>query len=251
MVTMRVPEGSRLHRSRSTIRGTGGFLLLSLILVLAGCRDEATSGAPLPQSSDASAAAVGRSPGAPDPDLPLVVFLGDSLTAGYGLPADESFPARVAALLASEGNPIRIVNAGVSGDTTAGGRARLEWLLRQHPDVLVVCLGGNDGLRGLSVEQTEANLAAILSRAKAAGARVLLVGIKLPPTYGEEYTARFEAIYPALARAHDVPLVPFLLEGVGGDPALNLADGIHPNASGQERLARNVFSHLRPLVSSR
>jgi acyl-CoA thioesterase-1 len=177
-----------------------------------------------------------------------VVFLGDSLTAGYGLPADESFPSRVATLLESEGKPVRIVNAGVSGDTTAGGLARLDWLLRQEPDVLVVCLGGNDGLRGLPLETTEAHLAEIIDRAKASGARVLLVGLKLPPSYGVEYTGRFEAIYPALARAKDVPLVPFLLEGVGGDPTLNLADGIHPNAAGQELLARNVLPQIRELI---
>ncbi|MGH7897473.1 MAG: arylesterase, partial [Candidatus Binatia bacterium] len=151
--------------------------------------------------------------------------------------------------LNGEGMPIRIVNAGVSGDTTAGGLARLDWFLRQDPDVLVVCLGGNDGLRGLPLETTEAHLAAIVDRAKAAGARVLLVGLKLPPSHGEEYTARFEAIYPALARSKGVRLVPFLLDGVGGDPALNLADGIHPNAAGQERLAENVLPHLRDVIA--
>ena len=231
-------------------------MLLSLS-VLAGCRNEATSEDELPQlssqtssqTSSSPTAAIERPRHAERSDAPLVVFLGDSLTAGYGLPADESFPARVATLLKGEGKPIRIVNAGVSGDTTSGGLARLEWLLRQKPAVIVVSLGANDGLRGLPLETTKAHLAEIIDRAKAGGARVLLVGLKLPPSYGEEYTARFEAIYPALAREKSVRLVPFLLEGVGGDPALNLADGIHPNAEGQERLAQNVLPHLRDVIA--
>ncbi len=174
-----------------------------------------------------------------------MVFLGDSLTAGYGLPQDEAFPARVAEMLRSEGRPVRVVNAGVSGDTSAGGLRRLDWLLRQSPDVLVVALGANDGLRGLDPKETAANLRAIVTRARAAGARPLLLGIKLPPNYGPEYVREFEDVYAKVSLETAVPVVPFFLEGVGGEPSLNLDDGIHPNAEGQERVARNVLPRLR------
>src|SRR5687768_2282301 len=179
---------------------------------------------------------------------PLVVFLGDSLTAGLGLAEEEAFPARVASTFAAAGRPIRVVNAGVSGDTSAGGLARLDWLLRQRPDVLVVELGANDGLRGLPVEMTAANLRAIVSRARQAGVRVLLVGIQVPPNYGPDYARRFSAVFPELARELDVPLLPFLLEGVAGEPQLNLPDGIHPTAEGHERLARNVIPYLEEVL---
>ncbi len=228
------------------MRGLGSILaVLACCAGFVGCGKEATSDAGAPQSPTPAQAT-----GTPRPQLgPLVVFLGDSLTAGHGLPSDQSYPARLSALLAAEGHPVRIVNAGVSGDTTAGGLRRLNWLLDQKPDVLVVGLGGNDGLRGLSPEETRANLREIAVRAQAAGARVLLLGMQLPPNYGSDYTGRFAALYPALAREENVPLVPFLLEGVGGDPALNLADGIHPNAQGQERVARNVLPYLRELLN--
>jgi acyl-CoA thioesterase-1 len=179
---------------------------------------------------------------------PLVVFLGDSLTAGYGLGEDQAYPAVVQSALEERNIRIRIVNAGVSGDTTAGGVSRLDWLLRQAPDVVVVGLGANDGLRGLPLEMSERNLREIVTRSLDAGAGVLLTGMKLPPNYGPEYTSGFEAIYPKLAEELDVPLMPFLLEGVAADPKLNLPDGIHPNAQGQRRIARNVLLHLEPLL---
>jgi len=135
-----------------------------------------------------------------DAGAPLVIFLGDSLTAGHGLPQDDAFPALVARKLASAGRPIRIVNAGVSGETTAGGVRRLDWLMRQRPDVFVLCLGGNDGLRGLSLRETESNLRSILDRARSGGARTLLLGMKIPSNLGEEYTSGFEAIYPGWRR---------------------------------------------------
>jgi acyl-CoA thioesterase-1 len=180
-----------------------------------------------------------------------VVFLGDSLTAGLGVDGDQAFPAVVARQLAAEGLPVRMVNAGVSGDTTAGGVSRLDWILRQSPDVVVVGLGANDGLRGLDLAQTEANLRQILTRSRAAGADVLLLGMRMPPSHGPEYAERFRELFPRLARELSVPLVPFLLEGVGGDPKLNQADGIHPVAEGQRRLAANVLPLLRPMVRER
>jgi acyl-CoA thioesterase-1 len=183
-------------------------------------------------------------------ERPLVVFLGDSLTAGFGLGEEQAYPALAGAALAAEGRPVRVVNAGVSGDTSAGGLARLDWVLRLAPDAVVVELGPNDGLRGLALDATEANLREIVERSRAAGARVLLAGMLIPPNYGPDYAGRFAAIYPRLAAELDVPLVPFLLEGVGGEPDLNLADGIHPNAAGHRRLAENVLPHLRPLVAA-
>ena len=181
---------------------------------------------------------------------PLVIFLGDSLTAGLGLDGDQAYPALLERRLAEQGTPVRVNNAGVSGDTTAGGLTRLDWLLRQKPDVLVVGLGGNDGLRGVDLEQTESNLREIVRRAKAAGARVLLLGMRIPPNYGPDYTGRFEAMYPKIAKELDVPLVPFLLEGVGGNADLNQADAIHPTAKGQEIVADNVEPYLREMLET-
>ncbi len=183
-----------------------------------------------------------------EPERPLVLFLGDSLTAGYGLNEDQAFPARVAALLEGVGRPIRVVNAGVSGDTSAGGLSRVDWLLRQQPDVVVVELGANDGLRGLPVEATEANLRVILERILATGARILLVGMQLPPNYGPDYTARFRDLFPRLAAELEVALLPFLLEGVAAEPPQNLPDGLHPNAEGHRRVAETVLNYLEPLL---
>jgi acyl-CoA thioesterase-1 len=177
------------------------------------------------------------------PAAPLVVFLGDSLTAGLGLDEDQAYPALLDRDLRAAGVPARVINAGVSGDTTAGGLARLGWLLGQHPALMVVGLGANDGLRGLPLTEVEANLRQIVRRSQAAGARVLLLGMRLPPNYGP-YADQFTALYPKLAKELDVPLVPFLLDKVGGIRSLNQADGIHPTAEGQEIVARNVLPYL-------
>ncbi len=188
-------------------------------------------------------------PAAPVPaDAPLVVFLGDSLTAGLGLPVDQAFPAVVAAELAKKGRPIRAVNAGVSGDTTAGGLRRAEWVLSQRPDVVVLALGANDGLRGLPLEETERNLRGIVARAREAGADVLLCGMLIPTSYGPEYQEGFGRLFGRVAKAEGIALVPFLLEGVAGERDLNLEDGIHPNPEGQRILAANVLPHLEPLL---
>jgi acyl-CoA thioesterase-1 len=168
-----------------------------------------------------------------------------------GLDGDEAFPAVVGRQLAAEGLPVRVVNAGVSGDTSAGGVSRMDWILRQSPDIVVVGLGANDGLRGLDLDPLEQNLRRIITRARAAGADVLLLGMQMPPSHGPAYAERFRDVYPRLARELSVPLVPFLLEGVGGEQSLNQADGIHPDAEGQRILAGNVLPHLRPLVQER
>lgn len=179
---------------------------------------------------------------------PRVVFLGDSLSAGYGLAEEDAFPAVVARRLAERGHPIHLVNAGVSGDTTAGGLARVDWVLRQKPAVLVVELGANDGLRGQPLAGIESNLRAIVERGKAAGARVLLTGMLIPPNYGKQYADGFAAIFPRLAQELDVPLVPFLLEGVAAEGQLNQADGIHPTAEGARRVAETVLPYVERLL---
>jgi len=178
---------------------------------------------------------------------PLVAFLGDSLSAGLHLPARATFPAVLQRRLAHGEHPFRLLNAGVSGDTTAGGLRRLDWILKSEPDVLVVELGGNDGLRGQSLELIEDNLERIVTRAREAGASVLLLGMRMPRNYGD-YARRFEAIYPRLAERLDVPLVA-LLEGVGGVPELNLPDGIHPTEQGHVRLADNVEEALEQALA--
>jgi len=179
----------------------------------------------------------------------VVVALGDSLTAGLGVAADEAFPARLQARIRAEGYDYRVVNAGVTGDTTAGGLRRVDWALRAHPEVVIVALGANDGLRGQSPAAIRANLEEIVARLQAAGARVLLAGMRLPPNYGAEYTKEFEAVFPAVARRAKVPLMPFLLDGVAADSRLNQADGIHPTAAGQQIIADRVWPYLRPLLS--
>ena len=177
-----------------------------------------------------------------------IVALGDSLTAGYDLPAKDSFPAQLERALKARGVAVEVANAGVSGDTSAGGLARLDWLLSLHPDILVVALGANDGLRGQPVASIEANLREIVRRARAAGSRVVLAGMKMPPNYGPDYTREFQALYERLARELQLPFVPFLLEGVAADPKLNQADGIHPTAEGQRIVARLVADALQPLL---
>lgn len=181
---------------------------------------------------------------------PLVVFLGDSLTAGRGLAEAQAYPALVARELASKGTPIRVVNAGVSGDTSAGGLRRADWVLKQKPQLLVLALGANDGLRGVPVEDTEKNLRAIIAKGKAAGARVLFCGILVPTNYGPDYGRRFAEMFPRVARDTGVAFLPFLLEGVAGKPELNQPDGVHPNARGQEILAKSMIQALQPLLSA-
>lgn len=175
-------------------------------------------------------------------------MVGDSLTAGFGLPEDQAFPARLEAALKERGHAVRVINAGVSGDTTAGGKARLDWTLADRPQVVIVELGSNDALRGLDPAQTEANLDAIVGRAKASGARVLLAGMLAPSNWGREYQQRFDAVFPRLAEKHGVPLYPFFLDGVALDPKLNQQDGIHPNAAGVEIIVQRILPAVEALV---
>jgi acyl-CoA thioesterase-1 len=213
-------------------------LLLIGFLLFAGCgRDRP---APVPESSAESPSAASS--------RPRVVFLGDSLTAGLGLPADEAYPAILQRKIDAEHWNYEVVNAGVSGDTTAGGLRRLDWVLAGNVRVLVVALGANDGLRGLPPSEMKQNLSTIVSTARGRGIAVLLAGMETPPNVGPEYTAAFRGVYRDLARQQGIPLIPFLLRGVAGDPALNQADGIHPNEAGARRVADVVWPALEPLL---
>ena len=183
---------------------------------------------------------------------PRVVVLGDSLTAGYGLPSKElAFPALLQKDIDAAGLEFEVVNMGVSGDTTAGGLRRLDWAMEGDVRVLVVALGGNDGLRGLGPAQMQENLTAIIDRARARGAQVLLCGMEAPPNLGAKYTDEFRAAYRRLAKSKGVALVPFMLDGVAGLPQFNQPDGIHPNEAGAKRVAALVWTALRPMLEAR
>lgn len=181
---------------------------------------------------------------------PTIVFYGDSLTAGYGLSTAEAFPALVEASLTKNNKPCKVVNAGLSGETSAGGLTRIDWILKQPVDIFVLELGANDGLRGLPLEQTEKNLQAIIEKVKAKNpdVTIVLAGMLVPPNMGPEYTEKFKNIYPALAKKNNATLIPFILQGVAGDEKLNQADGIHPNVEGHKIVAKNVTKVISGLL---
>jgi len=213
------------------------FLLLALVSALAGgCGDSSPTE---PTREEAAREPRGSAAAAIPADAPRVVFVGDSISAGLHLSSDEAFPAVLQRELADEGLPFHLVNAGVSGDTTAGGRSRIDWLLSQEPDVVVVELGGNDGLRGVSLPSIEENLLAILAAVEAAGAVPVLLGMRIPTNY-DAYGRDFDAIYPRVAEQADVAFVPFFMQDVAEDLDLFLPDGIHPTAEGHRLLARRV-----------
>ncbi len=178
-----------------------------------------------------------------------IVVLGDSLTAGYGLPAGDAFPARLQTALKDEGREVAVLNAGVSGDTSAGGRSRLDWTLSGGPAAMILELGANDGLRGLDPAATFDNLDAIIAKAKAAGVQVLLTGMLAPPNLGQEYADDFNAVFPRLAEKHDVLFYPFFLAGVAAKPELNQDDGIHPNAEGVKVIVDRIMPYVLDLLA--
>ena len=180
-----------------------------------------------------------------------IVFLGDSLTAGLGLPREQAVPSLIQERLHAEGYGYDVVNAGVSGDTSAGGLSRLDWSLEGDVKILVIELGANDGLRGLPVSQMKRNLSEIVARAKARGIAVILTGMEAPPNYGPAYTSEFRRVFRDVADEHDVALVPFYLEGVAGIPTLNNSDGIHPNAAGARIVAETLWRALAPVLEDR
>ncbi|MBF0191144.1 MAG: arylesterase [Magnetococcales bacterium] len=178
---------------------------------------------------------------------PVILCLGDSLTAGFGVPPGADYPALLQRRLQEHGHPHRVVNAGLSGDTTAGALRRLEWSLRSKPTIAIVVLGANDGLRGLDLADMKHNLLAITTRLRQSGVSLLLLGgMRLPPNYGAGHDTRFQAIYPEVAAESAAVLIPFFLEGVAGKPGLNQSDGIHPTEAGYQVVLENVWRHLAP-----
>jgi len=224
------------------------YLVLPFVLLVTACSVQAPSGDTEPASPGAGTAAT--APAAAD-DRPVVVFLGTSLTAGLGLASDEdTYVARVAELADSAGTPIRAVNAGVSGETSAGGLRRLDWVLREPLDVLVIELGANDGLRGQDPFALQDNLTQIVRRTRTRypEAEIVIAGMEAPPNLGPLYTAAFHQVFPTVAEAEQTHLVPFILDGVAGVPSLNQSDGIHPTPEGHRMMARHVWSVLGPLL---
>ena len=216
-------------------------------LALAGCgRDGREADGARPADAPAQAAPAPTS--SEEGERPRVVALGDSLTAGYGLVETESYPALLQARIDAEGYEFEVVNAGVSGDTSAGGLRRMDWALDGQVRVLIVALGGNDALRGLSIAELGQNLTKIIEKARERNVAVILAGMEAPPNFGPEYTIAFRQVYRDVARQQRVLLIPFLLEGVAGQTGLNQPDGIHPNAQGTRIVADTVWSVLRPVL---
>jgi len=225
----------------------GGVLLVGACGVDRSGSDTSSSDTALSSSAHADAAAADTATTAPI----RVLVLGNSIAAGQGVPPDSSFPAHLQRMVDSLGWNVAVQNAGVSGETTAGGRRRISWLLDKPIDVLILELGGNDGLRGVDPSQTKANLSAIVDSTLSVypAARVLLAGMQIPPNLGEEYTERFRKVYPNVADQYDrVRLIPFVMKGVAGTDSLMQDDGLHPTAAGQRRVAKNVWAYLHPLL---
>jgi len=178
----------------------------------------------------------------------IIVAMGDSLTEGYGVMEGEAYPSLLQEMLLENGYRFRVINAGISGETSSGALSRLRWTLNLKPDIVILETGANDGLRGIDPDVTEKNIAQMLTVLKQQGITVVLAGMKMPPNLGQAYTDAFGKIYPALAERFDVPLIPFFLEGVATDPALNNGDGIHPNAAGYRILTRNIYPYVTAAI---
>jgi acyl-CoA thioesterase-1 len=184
------------------------------------------------------------------PPAKVILFYGDSLTAGNGLSVEDAFPALIQKKLTADGKAVKVINAGLSGETSAGGLARLDWVLRQPIDIVVLELGANDGLRGLPLDQTEKNLQAIIDKMKAKNpaVKIIVAGMMVPPNMGPDYTTKFQKIFPDLAKKNKAALIPFILQDVAGNEKLNNSDGIHPNVEGHKIVAKNVLKILEPLL---
>ncbi len=234
---MMSPTAQRNHPAR-----LGIAVLLLAVLALSGCKGAEL---PKPPSDEEIKAAING------PAPIRVVALGDSITAGYGLSTEQAYPALLEQRLRDEGLNVEVANLGVSGDTTAGALRRLDWALGDNTAVLVVALGGNDALRGLSIDDMRNNLGAIIEQAQQRGATVILAGMEAPPNLGPDYTSKYHAVFPELAARFRVKLVPFLLQGVAGVPELNQRDGIHPTAEGARKVAENLFAVVEQAVRLR
>lgn len=219
--------------------------LLFAVALAIGCGSDSTNKAESEPAREPASLPAAAS--APD-TRPRLVFLGDSLTAGLGLPPEEAYPSLIQQKVDADGLNYQVMNAGVSGDTSAGGLSRLDWALEGDVRVMVVALGGNDGLRGLPASELKKNLATIIERAQAKHIKVVLAGMEAPPNFGQDYIVQFHKVYPELAKQYGVPLVPFLLQGVAGIEGLNQRDGIHPTAEGARTVADNVWTVLRPML---
>lgn len=218
------------------------FNLLIVLLIITGCEQNS------PSEKQESSAATKQQPAT---ESKTILFFGDSLTAGYGLDdPSEAFPSVIQTKIDSAKLPYTVVNAGVSGETTAGGKSRIDWVLKQKVNIFILELGANDGLRGLPVQEAAANLQTIIDRVKAKypQAKLVLAGMQIPPSMGLDYANKFKAIFPAIAAKNHMTLVPFLLQGVGGVPALTQKDGLHPTAAGARIVAANVWKVLQPLL---
>jgi acyl-CoA thioesterase I len=228
---------------RALARRVGAGLVLALA---AGCARDAAPPRLASQQPDASLPSAEASADA----RPAIVFLGTSLTAGLGIDPAQAYPALIQQRLDAEGRPYRVVNAGVSGETSAGALRRIDWLLREDVALLVIETGANDGLRGQDPARLRDNIQALVDRARARrqASRLLLAGMHAPRNLGEEYGRKFSAVYSEVARRNDLPLIPFLLQDVAGYADLNQPDGIHPNAAGQRKIAETVWSALEPLL---
>ena len=228
-----------------SIRALQSSCLLALVL-LAGCKQGLSQGG-ASTTTTAPGTAAPRTD-APRTDAPRIVFLGDSLTAGLGLDPDQSYPSLLQRRLTDAGYKFEVVNAGVSGDTSAGGLRRVDWSLEGNVKILILALGANDGLRGLPPDELRKNLSAIIERAQKKKAIVILAGMEAPTNNGVDYTGQFRQVYKDLAKQYNIPLIPFLLQGVAGLSALNQADGIHPNAKGAQIVADVVWATLEPVI---
>ncbi len=221
---------------------------LSTVCILAACGGNRHSE---PPNASAAGARTTTAQSRPATDTrPRVVVLGDSLTAGLGLPIEEAYPSLLQKWIDADRLGYQVVNAGVSGDTSAGGLSRLDWTLDGEVRVLVVALGGNDGLRALPVDELRQNLSTIIERAQARHIEVVLAGMEAPRNFGRDYDVRFHQVFPELAKKYMVPLVPFLLQDVAGIERLNQRDGIHPTAEGAQIVAKNVWTVLKPLLTN-
>ena len=220
---------------KSSVTNFSFYLLLLLATWLTSC-----------STSTDKKESVERKQGVDAAPKKTILFFGNSLTAGYGIDPEESFAGRTQSRLDSLKKEYRVINGGLSGETTAGGLSRLDWFLEEEPYLFVLALGGNDGLRGIALTETKKNLLAIVDKvqAKYPNTKIILAGMQIPPNMGQEYTEEFKAIYPAVAKEKNIELIPFLLEGVAGNPDLNLPDGIHPTAEGHRIVMETLWSYI-------
>lgn len=216
--------------------------MVSLIMLFSGCNNDKKTADRDQNNKDKESAAVVKKK--------TIVFFGNSLTAGYGLSPEEAFPALIQKKIDSLGLPYQVINAGVSGETSSGGKTRIDWILREPVDIFVLELGANDGLRGTPLSETKKNLQDIIDivKAKYPDIKLVFAGMEIPPNMGQAYTTEFRNIYTDLAAKNNMTLIPFLLQGVGGEPDLNLEDGIHPNEEGHRIVAENVWRQLEKLL---